>query len=114
MDSQTVPYQPGVLLLDSGQLSVAVPKTIIFSYPLFKPQKIPFKFTCAPTLSCSERGLKISNPDLCDAGALLHQLSYQANWVQVVMWLDYKPVDVETDDDNTGIFHVFEIRILND
>ena len=27
------------------------------------------------------------NPDLCDAGALLHQLSYQANWEQVVMWV---------------------------
>ena len=27
------------------------------------------------------------------------------------MWVDYKPVDVEIDDDNTGIFHVFEMRI---
>ena len=27
------------------------------------------------------------------------------------MWLSYKPVDVETDDDNTGIFHVFEMQI---
>ena len=80
---------------------------------------MPFKFTCTPTLSCSERGLKISglngdsNPDLCDAGAVLHQLSYQVNWVQVVMWLDYKPVDVEIHYDNTVIFHVFEIRMLN-
>ena len=23
------------------------------------------------------------------------------------MWVDYKPVDVEIDDDNTGIFHAF-------
>ena len=38
-----------------------------------------------------------SNPDLCDASAVLHQLSYQANWEQVVMWVDYKPVDVEID-----------------
>jgi len=22
------------------------------------------------------------------------------------MWVNYKPVDVETDDDNTGIFHI--------
>ena len=29
------------------------------------------------------------------------------------MWVDSKPVDVETDDDNTGIFHVYEIRVLN-
>ena len=34
-----------------------------------------------------------SNPDLCDAGGVLHQLSYQANWKLVIMWVDYKPVD---------------------
>ena len=33
--------------------------------------------------------------------------------MQVVEWVDYKPVYVEIDDDNTGIFHVFEIRVLN-
>ena len=60
---------------------------------------------------CSEKGLKNSgqngdsNPDLCagdsnpDLGAVLHQLRCQANWEQVVMWVDYKPVDVEIDDD---------------
>ena len=43
-----------------------------------------------------------SNPDLwVDAGAVLHQLSYQANWEQIVMWVDYKPLDVEIDVDNT-------------
>jgi len=31
-------------------------------------------------------------------------LHYQANWEQVVMWVDYKPVDVKIDDDNSGIF----------
>ena len=36
-----------------------------------------------------------SNPDPCDAGAVLHQLNYQANWEQVVVWVEYKPVDVE-------------------
>ena len=51
-----------------------------------------------------------SNPDLCDAGATALQLSYHVNWVQV----DYQPVDVEMDDNNTGIFHVFEMRILNE
>ena len=44
-----------------------------------------------------------SNHDLCDAGAVLNQLSYQANWEQVVMWIDYKPVDVEIGDDITRI-----------
>ena len=33
--------------------------------------------------------------------------------MQVVMWLNYKPVYVEIDDDNTGLFPVFEIRVLN-
>ena len=36
-----------------------------------------------------------ANPDLCDAGAVLHQLNYQANWEQVVVWVEYKRVDVE-------------------
>ena len=34
-----------------------------------------------------------SNPDLCDAGAVLHQLSYQANWKLFVMRVDYEPLD---------------------
>ena len=52
-----------------------------------------------------------SNYDLCDAGAVLRQLSFQANWERVVMWVDYKPVDVEIDDDITRIFHVSEMQI---
>ena len=28
------------------------------------------------------------NPDLCGASAMLHQLSYQANWKLVIMWID--------------------------
>ena len=35
------------------------------------------------------------NPDLCDALAVLYQLSYQASWEQVIVWVDYKPIDVE-------------------
>ena len=31
-----------------------------------------------------------SNPDLCDTGAKLYPLSYQANWEQVAMWVAYK------------------------
>ena len=34
-----------------------------------------------------------SNPDLCDAGAVLYQLSYQANWELVIMWVYDNPVD---------------------
>ena len=42
-----------------------------------------------------EKGLNgNSNPDLCDAGALLHQLSYQANWEQVFTLV----VNVEIDE----------------
>lgn len=33
----------------------------------------------------SERDL---NPELSDAGAMFHQLSYLANWWLVVMWLN--------------------------
>ena len=42
-------------------------------------------------LSSSEKCLKNSglngdsNPDLCDAGAVLHRWSYQANWEQIIM-----------------------------
>ena len=34
-----------------------------------------------------------SNPDLCDVVAVLQQLSYQANWVVIIMWVGYRPVD---------------------
>ena len=56
----------------------------------------PRSFFFQRYLSSSERaGLKRnSNPDLCDAGAVLYQLSYQANWELVVMWVDDKLVDV--------------------
>ena len=39
------------------------------------------------------------NPDLCDSGAVIQQLNYQANWELVVMWINnyynnyYKPTD---------------------
>ena len=61
-------------------------------------------------LSRSEKGPKNSglncdsNPDLCNAGAVLHQLSYhRANWEQVVMLFVCEPIDVEIDNDNTRI-----------
>ena len=63
-------------------------------------------------LSSSEKGLRNSglngdsNPYLCDAAAVLYQLSHQANWEQVIMWANYKPVEVQIDDDNAGIFRV--------
>ena len=38
-----------------------------------------------------------------DAGTVLHQLSYQVNWELVVMWVDYKPVEVNVDDVYTRI-----------
>lgn len=28
-----------------------------------------------------------------NAGAVLHQLSYQANWELIVIWVDFKPED---------------------
>ena len=45
-------------------------------------------------LSSSERRPeRDSNPDLCDAGAVLDQISYQANWEMVIMWVYDEPVD---------------------
>ena len=32
-------------------------------------------------------------PDIFNAGAVLHQLSYQANWELVITWFYGKPVD---------------------
>ena len=43
-------------------------------------------------LSCTNP-LGDSNPKLCNAGAVLYQLSYQANWELVVLWVDDKTVD---------------------
>ena len=41
----------------------------------------------------SRNGPLDSNPDLCDAGAVLHQLSYDANCELVIIWFYGKPVD---------------------
>ena len=34
-----------------------------------------------------------SNPDLCDASAVLYQLSYQANLELAIIWVNDKSVD---------------------
>ena len=36
-----------------------------------------------------------SNPNLCDSGAVLFQLSYQVNWERVVIRVDYEPVLID-------------------
>ena len=41
----------------------------------------------------NERPERDSNSDFYDAGAVLHQLRYQANWKLVIMWVYDKPVD---------------------
>jgi len=35
-----------------------------------------------------------SNPDFCDASTVLYQLTSQANWDQVIMWVNHNTVDV--------------------
>ena len=45
------------------------------------------------------------NPDLCNASAVLLQLSYQANCELVVMWVDDKCVD-----DGYGSLHMMLIH----
>ena len=42
-----------------------------------------------------ERPKQDSNPDLSDANSVHYQLSYQANWELVIIWVYYKPVDSE-------------------
>ena len=42
-----------------------------------------------------ERPEQDSNPELCNAGEVLYQLSYQANWELVIMWVYNEPVDSE-------------------
>jgi len=42
-------------------------------------------------------------PEKCRPERVFYQLSYQANWEQVVMWVVYKPIEVEADDHNTSI-----------
>ena len=37
-------------------------------------------------MQLSERPKRDSNADICDAGAELYELSYQANWELVIMW----------------------------
>lgn len=37
--------------------------------------------------------------------------SYQATREQVAVWVDYRPVDEEIDDFNSGVFLVFDMRI---
>ena len=34
-----------------------------------------------------------SNPDLYNSGAVINQLSYQANWELVIMCIDCMPID---------------------
>ena len=43
------------------------------------------------------------DPGLCDASAVLYQLSYQANWELIIMWVNDTPVD----DGDTSI-HVYK------
>ena len=57
-----------------------------------------------------EKGLNgDSNPDLCDASAAVHQLSYQANWEVVIMWVTCKPEDVEIHGNNRVIMYLKSI-----
>ena len=46
-------------------------------------------------LASLERPRQELKPDPCVAGAMLYQLSYQANWELVIMWMNNKPVGSE-------------------
>ena len=52
----------------------------------------------------------IRTHDLCDAGAVLYQLSYQANWELATLWVRNIPVDGE---EYKRIYIVRKIMYLN-
>ena len=68
-------------------------------------------------LSSSKKGLNWdSNPALFDAGAVLYQLTFQANSELVVMWVNDKPVDDGYRSLEMILIHkiyVFELWITN-
>ena len=54
-----------------------------------------FYFNTARLLRKSLKNLALSRiwiHDLCDAGAVLYQLSYQTNWALVVFWVHNVPL----------------------
>ena len=51
----------------------------------------------------------IRTHDLSDTGAVLYQLSYQANWQLVTLWIRNIPVDGE-DSSECMKDHIFELR----
>ena len=55
---------------------------------------LTFAGICFATWAAKERPDLDSNPDICNAGAVLHQLSYQANWELLIMCVYGKPVDI--------------------
>ena len=57
-------------------------------------------------ISSSKKGLNFSG--IFNLQSALPFELFKANWEQVVVWVDYKLVDVDMDDDNTGIFHAFD------
>ena len=83
------------------------------SYSVLRIQRVYFLFLfligCLheATIPHPLNGDSNPNPDLCDADAVLHLLSYQANLEQVVVWVDSKPVDVKIGNVNTGIFQLY-------
>ena len=61
-------------------------KTAYFRLPSVAQKRCMLKLA-------NERPERDANPDFCDAGAVLHQLRYQANCELVIMWVYDKPVD---------------------
>ena len=47
----------------------------------------------APQVEAKFKLERDSNPDLCNASAVLYELGHQANWELVIMWVNNKPVD---------------------
>ena len=54
----------------------------------------------------------VSNPDLSDAGAVLHQLSYQTKSKLVIMWIEDWPVDDECVSIHMMLMHEIHVSEL--
>lgn len=54
----------------------------------------------------------VSNPDLSDASAVLHQLSYQTKSKLVIMWVEDWPVDDECVSIHMMLMHEIHVSEL--
>ena len=55
--------------------------------------------------------ISIQTHDLCDASAVLYQLSYQANWELVILWVQNKYTSEGWINEFEDMKHIFDLRV---